>query len=594
MRYRILTIVAVFGLSVDIAAQQADNTISIDVARFEAATNRLSIIYHLTYEDSLQLGYTFGVDSAAAYAALPSQWHSVETQSDTVSIELGDDILFDTTYFVFMRLRTINGPASEPTDSSTALIATPGFTWEPITYFHAASGDTVRAFNGHVALWYEGTWGFGLIADTLVAWTPDSLPGGLIPVSTGFTFALAQDGPSLMLGVRYDSIPAGCTVDDVRLFAESDGVFTEIGASQTGQQLGVGLVPGMVVARTRVRPVRYIAAVDTAQYGEVATGLSVSPVSDTVLHTIGGPMPTFSFTVAYEKQPLGGRTGVVYSESTLAAMEALPAPEITGTWHLDETAMGTGETWSPPDTLEARVDSVPVCATVALSVSGSGLTDTSSSWILKLVRPPIVTRPPTLISPTDGTQVTGDNVLIWSENRDTNIVADTSYAIQIATTEDFATPLIEQSGIRDTHIRLADLSLAESLPTFTPLCWRVRAEGLGDNSSAFQTRYSAYRSIVLIGDIAVMTAGECGGPIPVAPQLTRHGNGMVVTYGVRGAAPVVIELYDAAGRRLVRREQGRREPGRHVARFDNIVARGLTFVLIRSGSGRTDVTAAIE
>lgn len=194
------------------------NTVVIDRAWFDTATNRICVAWTYSLADSVSYGVTFGLDSAAAAATTPAEWDSALSATDTSYIPFGEDIRFDTTYYVFIRLRKAGGLPSGVSEAATAAVRLPAYTWEPIVYFTSPTGDTARAFNNSVTLWYNGTWGFGLFRDTVRAFVPDSLPAGLKPVSAGFSLSRYDDGPTLTVALRYDSVPSGYSPDDIRMY----------------------------------------------------------------------------------------------------------------------------------------------------------------------------------------------------------------------------------------------------------------------------------------------------------------------------------------------------------------------------------------
>lgn len=205
-----------------LAANPSDtipNTVVIDSGWLDTATNRIMVAWHYPLADSIWYGITFGIDSAAAATASPAEWLEADNATNTSSIQLGTDIVFDTTYYVMIRIRKAGGFPSTLTDDATWAVQMPSYTWQPIVYFTQPTGDTVWAFNNHVALWYEGgSWGFGQFRDTVRVYVPDSPPNGLIPVSPGFSLVRYDDGPSLSVALRYDSIPTGYEAADIRLY----------------------------------------------------------------------------------------------------------------------------------------------------------------------------------------------------------------------------------------------------------------------------------------------------------------------------------------------------------------------------------------
>ncbi len=195
------------------------NTAAIDTAYLDTARNRIVLVWQYdSLADSSQYGIVYGVDSTAAAARQPGTWYNARMPADTAAVELGESILFDTTYTLFVHMRKLGGLVAAITPNATASVRMPSYTWQPIRYFDQTTGDTAWAFNRHVALWYPGSWAFGEFIDTVRAVTVTSAPSGLIPVSTGVLFQRGEDGPALRVAVRYDSIPPGCTAADIRLY----------------------------------------------------------------------------------------------------------------------------------------------------------------------------------------------------------------------------------------------------------------------------------------------------------------------------------------------------------------------------------------
>ncbi|MBD3239496.1 MAG: hypothetical protein GF331_02850 [Chitinivibrionales bacterium] len=195
------------------------NTADIDTAYLDTVLNRIVLVW--TYDslgDSAQFGVVHGIDSTTAAGQQPATWYNARLPGDTAYITLGESILFDTTYTLFVRMRKLGGLLAPITTRATEKLRMPGFTWQPITYFETVTGDTAWAFNKHVALWYESGWNFGEFADTVRAVRLSSAPAGLQPVSTGIEFDRYDDGPALSMALRYDSVPPGYRAEDIRVY----------------------------------------------------------------------------------------------------------------------------------------------------------------------------------------------------------------------------------------------------------------------------------------------------------------------------------------------------------------------------------------
>jgi hypothetical protein len=119
---------------------------------------------------------------------------------------------------VYVWVRKKGGAQSAPTDSSVGRVAIGRYSWEPIVYFASAQNDTVRAFNNHVLIWYPASWPYGQNSDTLDAVWLSAPPLGMIPASVAFTARQNLSGPALSMALKWDSIPAGYSAEDIRVY----------------------------------------------------------------------------------------------------------------------------------------------------------------------------------------------------------------------------------------------------------------------------------------------------------------------------------------------------------------------------------------
>jgi len=206
------------------------NRIVVDSAWFDTSRNHIVVTWQYSDAwvppaDSVEYGYAWGLDSVAARTGMPGTWYTASGVTGRVEIELGEGIVFDTVYYVALRLRPKGGSAGRVSDSSMGRAVVGPYTWEPFVYFRTMTGDTVRAFNDHVQLWFEGMWAFGSSRDTVEAY-PLSLtapPGGYIPMSVAVRMRQSAAGPSLTTALRWDSIPVGYNPADVRMCHWSPG-----------------------------------------------------------------------------------------------------------------------------------------------------------------------------------------------------------------------------------------------------------------------------------------------------------------------------------------------------------------------------------
>jgi hypothetical protein len=205
------------------------NTIKIDSLWFIAASNELRVRWHVQPTPGLSrnIGFRYSPDRSTATTREPANNENGKvltidsTRGETV-IDMGNSILFDTTYYLGAWLQSTRGPWTRPTDSSTGTFATASPTWQKIVYFPAGR-DTVICLNGSVLLRKETGYTLPPITDTITWVTPPDTIRGLVPVGTGFT--LQKDNIlTLSIGLRYDALPTGINPRDLGIYQDSAGM----------------------------------------------------------------------------------------------------------------------------------------------------------------------------------------------------------------------------------------------------------------------------------------------------------------------------------------------------------------------------------
>ncbi|MBD3346557.1 MAG: T9SS type A sorting domain-containing protein [Chitinivibrionales bacterium] len=207
------------------------NTSVLDSVKFNSTTNEIDVYWtvELNPEVQLDLGVTWSLDAALAITANPddndnkvteSLLQSSGTKSGVFNLDLGDSLIFDTTYHIGVWLRSSQGPWAEPADNGIGQVKIPSFTWQSVSYF---TSDTITAFNGNIAL-IKGSYSIDApIQDSVRFYSPVSVPEGLVPVSVGFSLTKDAFQP-FVIGIYFDSIPSGYSVDDLALYRDSAGV----------------------------------------------------------------------------------------------------------------------------------------------------------------------------------------------------------------------------------------------------------------------------------------------------------------------------------------------------------------------------------
>ena len=230
LAYSILFIVTANSFGQDTVS----NVICIDSTEFKSYRNSMCIYWHIdlsTVPQGMyyQKGYTFTTDSSIDTAIKPVIWDSIGNSENVTEIILYPEIYFDTTYSVGMWLRGYDplqgGPTKPayPTDSSTAQIQIPAFTWQEVHIFPV---DTVYAANQKIILIKQND--PMDITDTLWSYKyPSQLPEGFVDVgSISFTFFPMEQQPApFKVGLKYGNLPPGVTESDLALYQVKNNEF---------------------------------------------------------------------------------------------------------------------------------------------------------------------------------------------------------------------------------------------------------------------------------------------------------------------------------------------------------------------------------
>ncbi len=203
------------------------NTIKIDSSKFNTATNSMILYWHANLssqpvEKGYKFGYTKTLDAVIDTSVKPTSWDTINQEFMVTEISLVSDIVFDTTYLVGLWMQSISptGSASNPavpTDSSTASVDIPSFTWQIVTIFPT---DTVLAAGGKIIfIKHDNDMN---ITDTIWAYNnlPSPLPEGFVDVgSIPCTFNPMEQQPApFKFGLKYGSLPSGITDSDLALY----------------------------------------------------------------------------------------------------------------------------------------------------------------------------------------------------------------------------------------------------------------------------------------------------------------------------------------------------------------------------------------
>lgn len=246
------------------------NTIKLTSLTFDTSTNLITVEWDVDTAgigstDSLETGIVWSAGSTPPPGMVPETSGGVTVTEITVTgnshtIDIGEDLLFSTTYHFALLLRRKNDRWEEPTDSSRGTVFISGPVWQEIFYF--LENDTVSAFNDQARIWKQGT-GTVSVTDTLRAFYPDTIPEGFVlACNFGIDFKNDVRSDPIHIGLKYDTLLLqGLSPDAIRVYQynAASGVWSVL----DNVSISVGEQIVSVLKRTNDWPDPFILMVDT-------------------------------------------------------------------------------------------------------------------------------------------------------------------------------------------------------------------------------------------------------------------------------------------------------------------------------------------
>ena len=200
------------------------NKLTLLAVAFDSVLNRLAFTWRVdTAGLQLEAGIVWRQDQAAFTVPNPPSAGSIvpiaTLTPTTYYLAVNPPVLnFGATYRFGIWLRKVDGKWSAPTAASETTFVIPQPAWQQVTIFPASS-NVVSAFAGSVILQKDTARGSQFF-DNTVTLRKAVLPvqsSGCIPVSMSFSFDQLNALPPIpfLVGLRYDTLPAGFTTGDV-------------------------------------------------------------------------------------------------------------------------------------------------------------------------------------------------------------------------------------------------------------------------------------------------------------------------------------------------------------------------------------------
>ena len=260
-----------------------DSTTNVITVRWTVDTTGLS-------GKKLQIGIVYSLKGwplDSTQVPLTSNIKSVKGTSGNDTLKLGESLVFDTTYYIGLWLRTTNGAWFPATDTTAmATLKTKSFSWQVINYGDSVS---VYAFNRKIALLDSVP---NITTNTLdYNQPPANALQGFIQVSIGFNFSGNILGPAFWVGLHLDTIPPGYSTSQIRIYRYDVNSNTMM-LDMNPQNLNVQ--NGYISVRTNHLSLPFIALIDTMS--PVVTVAPTGIARDSAL--AGGQNVVVSFAVS--------------------------------------------------------------------------------------------------------------------------------------------------------------------------------------------------------------------------------------------------------------------------------------------------------
>ena len=270
------------------------NTAKITGDSLDSATNVITVRWTVDtnglWGKSLQIGIVYSLKGwpfDSTQVPLTSNIKSVKGTTGNDTLKLGESLVFDTTYYIGLWLRTTNGGWFRATDTTAmAKLKTLSFSWQAINY-----GDSVSAyaFNRKIALLDSVP---NITTNTLdYIQPPANALQGFIQVSIGFNFSGTILGPAFWVGLHLDTVPPGYSPSQIRIY-RYDSTSNSMMLDMNPQNLN--MQNGYISVRTNHLSLPFIALIDTMS--PIVTAMPTGIARDSAL--AGGQNVAISFAVS--------------------------------------------------------------------------------------------------------------------------------------------------------------------------------------------------------------------------------------------------------------------------------------------------------
>jgi hypothetical protein len=213
------------------------NTVKITSLVFDTITNEIKVSWSVDYPyvEPLEIGISYSTVSYPTIDTSASHQKPVPVTASSGSavIKLQEALKFssltDTThYYIALWERSVDGTWTDPTTNSEAMVASPYYNWQNVTYFTTVPGDINVVFNGNILLVTEGVTDPSFTNGKIILFQPAPASiAGFIPVGVPFYFdpsKIEQSRP-FTIKIKCGTLPAPYTLNQVKIYRWENGAW---------------------------------------------------------------------------------------------------------------------------------------------------------------------------------------------------------------------------------------------------------------------------------------------------------------------------------------------------------------------------------
>jgi hypothetical protein len=205
------------------------NTVEVTGVSFEPMTNTIKVTWTIDTAGAGNALMDVGIFWSMAGYPLDenSQPDAIKPNTmarDSMSLQMGQRLRFETRYYFSLVLRKGIGAWSAFAEKAKGSLLTPAFAWQTVRYgvgipLAYANNETVRISVDPV------TFPTGVDNNAVARWAPPAPPTGFIPMSMGFEFLSKYQSTPLGVGVKCAPLPLGHVLSEIKMYRYNDGLW---------------------------------------------------------------------------------------------------------------------------------------------------------------------------------------------------------------------------------------------------------------------------------------------------------------------------------------------------------------------------------